>query len=144
MKKQSLYTDSVISKTRSIYFDIKEAENGTNYLVISEVKTKEDGSTDRRQIFIFENEIAEVAAKVTSSLVNFTRKESTRDANIAKAKEKYANAYEPWSKKEDAELALLYKQGKNTMTIAETLQRQPGAITIRLEKLKLVAPAVAA
>ncbi len=142
MKKQTLYTTSVESKTRTFYFDIKEAENGSNYLVISEVKTKEDGSTERRQIFIFENEIAQVASKVTSSLVNFTRKETTRAAKIAKAKQKYANAYEPWTKKEDADLALLYKQGNNTMTISEELQRQPGAITIRLEKLNLnTAPA---
>jgi hypothetical protein len=139
MKKQSLYTTSVESKTRSFYFDIKEAENGSNYLIISEVKTKNDGTTERRQIFIFENEIAQVASKVTSSLVNFTRKETTRDARIARAKQKYANAYEPWTKKEDADLALLFKQGNNTMTISEELQRQPGAITIRLEKLSLTA-----
>ncbi|MFT4664057.1 MAG: hypothetical protein ACI8YQ_002270 [Polaribacter sp.] len=139
MKKQSLYTTSVESKTRSFYFDIKEAENGSNYLIISEVKTKNDGTTERRQIFIFENEIAQVASKVTSSLVNFTRKETTRDARIARAKQKYANAYEPWTKKEDADLALLFKQGNNTMTISEELQRQPGAITIRLEKLSLIA-----
>ncbi|MFT7451009.1 MAG: hypothetical protein ACI9VN_001731, partial [Patescibacteria group bacterium] len=104
-----------------------------------EVKTKNDGTTERRQIFIFENEIAQVASKVTSSLVNFTRKETTRDARIARAKQKYANAYEPWTKKEDADLALLFKQGNNTMTISEELQRQPGAITIRLEKLSLTA-----
>ncbi|MFT5802158.1 MAG: hypothetical protein ACI956_001969 [Nonlabens sp.] len=139
MKKQSLYTTSVESKTRSFYFDIKEAENGSNYLIISEVKTKNDGTTERRQIFIFENEIAQVASKVTSSLVNFTRKETARDARIARAKQKYANAYEPWTKKEDADLALLFKQGNNTMTISEELQRQPGAITIRLEKLSLIA-----
>ena len=139
MKKQSLFTTSVESKTRRFYFDIKAAENGSNYLIISEVKTKNDGTTERRQIFIFENEIAQVASKVTSSLVNFTRKETTRDARIARAKQKYANAYEPWTKKEDADLALLFKQGNNTMTISEELQRQPGAITIRLEKLSLIA-----
>jgi len=137
MKKQSLYTTTVESKTRKFYFDIKEAENGSNYLVISEVKTKEDGTTDRRQIFIFESEIAEVAAKISSSLVNFTRKETTREARIARAKQKYPNAYEPWTKKQDADLALLHKQGNNTMTISEEMQRQPGAIISRLEKLNL-------
>ncbi len=137
MKKQSLYTTSVTSKNRSFYFDIKEAENGSNYLIISEVKTKEDGTTERRQIFIFENEIAQVASKVTSSLVNFTRKETTRDARIARAKQQFPNAYEPWTKKEDADLALLFKQGNNTTTISEELKRQPGAITSRLERLNL-------
>ena len=83
MKKQSLYTESVESKTRSFYFDIKEAENGSNYLIICEVKKKEDGTTERRQIFIFENELAQVASKITSSLVNFTRKETTKEAIIA-------------------------------------------------------------
>ncbi|MFK7806936.1 MAG: DUF3276 family protein [Saprospiraceae bacterium] len=138
MKKQSLYTESVISKSRSFYFDIKEAENGSNYLVISEVKKKADGTTERRQIFVFENEIAQVASKITSSLVNFTRKDTTKEAIIARAKKKFPNAYEPWSKKEDAELALLHKQGNNKAAISEVLKRQPGAVAIRLEKLKLV------
>lgn len=138
MKKQPLYTTSVESKTRSFYFDIKEAENGSKYLVISEVKKKEDGTTERRQVLIFENEIAAVASKITSSLVNFTRKETTPEAIISRAKAKYAKAYEPWTKKEDSELALLHKQGNNTTTISEELQRQPGAIKIRLEKLDLV------
>lgn len=137
MKKQSLYTTSVESNSRTFYFDIKEAENGSNYLVISEVQLKKDGSKERRQVFIFENEIAQVASKVTSSLVNFTRKETTREARIARAKQKFANAYEPWTKKEDADLALLFKQGNNTMTISEELKRQPGAIVSRLEKLNL-------
>ena len=138
MKKQSLYTESVEAGKRSFYFDIRESENGSNYLVISEVTKKEDGETERRQVFIFENEMARVAAKISRSLVNFTRKSTSKESIIARAKEKYPNAYEPWSEKEDAELSLLYKQDTDTENISKNLQRQPGAIKSRLEKLKLV------
>lgn len=138
MKKQSLYTESVEAGNRSFYFDIRESENGSNYLVISEVTKKADGETERRQVFIFENEMERVAAKISRSLVNFTRKSTSKEAIIAKAKEKYANAYEPWSEKEDSELALLHKKGSNPEIISKSLQRQPGAIKIRLKKLKLV------
>ena len=138
MKKQTLYTERIEFNNRHFYFDIKEAENGSPYLVITELKQKEDGSNERRQVFIFENEITSVAAKISRSLINFTRKSTSKEAIIAKAKKKYPRAYEPWTKKEDAELALLYKQGNSTMILSEKLQRQPGAITARLEKLKLV------
>ncbi len=137
MKKQSLYTETIDAGNRAFYFDIREAENGSNYLVISEVSKKEDGQTERRQLLIFENEIDRFAAKIGRSLLNFVRKTTSKEARIAKAKEKYPNAYEPWTKKEDDQLATLYQQGNNTFQISENLQRQPGAIKIRIEKLKL-------
>ena len=138
MKKQSLYTESVEAGNRSFYFDIRESENGSNYLVISEVTQKTDGASERRQIFIFENEIDRVAAKVSRSLLNFTRKSTSKSTIIAKAKEKYANAYDPWTEKEDSELALLHRNGGNFENISKSLQRQPRAIKLRLEKLNLI------
>ncbi len=139
MKKQTLFTESVEAGNRSFYFDIRESEKGSNYLVISEVSKKEDGEKERRQIIIFENEIDRFATKIGASLLNFTRKSTSKEAIIARAKKKYPNAYEPWSKKEDAELALLYRKGSSTMELAESLKRQPGAIKLRLEKLDLTA-----
>ena len=143
MKKQTLYTEKVESGKRNFYFDIRESEKGSPYLVISEVNKKEDDQTERRQVFIFESELDRFAEKFGRSLLNFTRKSTSKESIIAKAKEKYPNAYEPWSEKDDAELALLYKKGSSTTAIAESLQRQPGAIKSRIEKLNL-APAQAA
>ena len=137
MKKQSLYTEKVEAGKRSFYFDIRESENGSNYLVISEVSKKEDETTERRQIVIFENEIDRVAVKIGRSLLNFTRKSTSKEAIIARAKERYANAYEPWSEKDDAELTLFHRQGSSIENITKSLQRQPGAIKLRLKKLNL-------
>ena len=143
MNKQSLYSEKIEAGKRRFFFDIRESENGSNYLIISEVTKKSDGETARRQIFIFENEIEQVAEKVCRSLVNFTKKRSSRNSIIAKAKEKYANAYNFWSKRDDYELALFYRQGSSMENISKSLQRQPGAIKIRLEKLNLVPAQVA-
>ena len=143
MKKQSLYTERVESGKRSFYFDIRESEKGSNYLVISELNKKEEGGTDRRQIIIFENEIDRFGASFVRSLLHFTQKTSSKTARIEEAKVKYARAYEPWSKKEDAELALLFSQGKMVDDIAQSLKRQPGAIKLRIDKLELVKPQAA-
>lgn len=143
MKKQSLYTESVEAGKRSFYFDIRESKNGSSYLVISEVTKQADGETQRRQVFIFENEMEGVAAKISRSLVNFPKKRNTKNARIAKAKEQYAKAYNYWTKRDDYELALFYRQGSSMENISKSLQRQPGAIKIRLEKLNLL-PAQAA
>ena len=140
MKKQAFHTEYLRSGNRSFYFDIKETENGSNYLVISEISTKPNGEKERRQILVFENEIDQVAEKICKSLISFTRKSTTKEAKearIAKAKEKYANAYEPWSEKDDAELTLFHKQGSSMENITKSLQRQPGAIKARLERLNL-------
>ena len=98
----------------------------------------------RRQIMVFENEIDRFAAALVRTLLHFNVKEKTQAPTESKisrmneAKAKYSRAYEPWTKKEDAELALLYSQGKTMTEIGESLQRNPGAINIRIEKLGLV------
>ncbi|MFT4667663.1 MAG: hypothetical protein ACI8YQ_000695 [Polaribacter sp.] len=144
MKKQSLYSERLEKGNRRFYFDINETEKGSNYLKINEITVKADEDPQRRQIMVFENEIDRFAAALVRSLLHFKVKESAEAPNearvtrIKETKTKYSRAYEPWSKKEDAELALLYSQGKTMTEIGESLERNPGAINIRIEKLTLV------
>ncbi len=49
----------------------------------------------------------------------------------------YSNAYQPWSKEEDAELAKLFNEDMHIRVIAEKLGRQIGAIRSRVAKLGL-------
>ena len=112
---------------------------------MSEITSKENEEDQRRQIIIFENEIDAFAAALVRTLLQFNvseqpeaAKPEARIARINEAKATYARAYEPWSKKEDAELAMLFSEGKTMTEIGERLQRNPGAINIRIEKLELV------
>ena len=51
---------------------------------------------------------------------------------------KYPNAYRPWSKEDDEEVARRYEAGEKTKVIAEAFKRKPGAIRARLKKLGLI------
>jgi len=139
-----LYSERVESKDRRFYFDINETERGSNYLSICEVTAKENEENKSNRIFVFESQIDQFSAALVRTLLHFNVKTQTKTSNgarvarIKEAKVKYARAYEAWTKKEDAELALLYSQGKTMTEIGESLERNPGAINIRIEKLNLV------
>ena len=60
------------------------------------------------------------------------------EERMAEIREEHPRAYEPWSKEEDADLKRYFDCSTPAKQIAQTLQRQPGAIRSRLRKLNLV------
>lgn len=60
-----------------------------------------------------------------------------KNYSIDKIRETYSNAYKLWTKEEDINLAKEYSKGMKIEKLAETFGRKPGAISSRLEKLKL-------
>ena len=129
---------------RSIYCNIKQTQKGQNYILISTTRKKDGEEDEREALFIFENEIKDFAAMMARTLINFTRTTTSRTQVIEKAKQAHANAYEPWTKKDEADLALLYTEGKSNDELSAHFQRHPKAITARIEKLGLVESKVAA
>ena len=145
MRKQNLYSEFVEKGNRCFYFDIRETERGDNYFVLSEITRKKDDDDQRRQILVFENEMDKFGAAFMRTLLHFEMKQKeAKIARIQEAKARYNRAYEPWTKKEDAELALLFGEGKTITEIGEKLQRQPGAIKLRVDKLNLTKAVAAA
>jgi len=66
--------------------------------------------------------------------------EERRNAYAERMKEirqVYPRAYDKWTDEEEEALKTLVSSGRNTEEIAEALQRQPGAITSRMNKLGL-------
>ena len=57
---------------------------------------------------------------------------------LSRIREVHLRAYEKWTPEEDAQLAELFRSGKETHHIADELQRQQSAILSRLTKLGLV------
>lgn len=55
---------------------------------------------------------------------------------LASIKQRYPKAYDKWRAEEDALLEQKYKEGTSLENLAAIFQRQPGAITSRLSKLK--------
>ena len=54
---------------------------------------------------------------------------------MERAKQQYGRAYQPWEPDEEEKMMAMYRAGQNVKEIAKTLQRQPGAIDSRIEKL---------
>lgn len=63
----------------------------------------------------------------------------TKIHDLEALRRSHANAYRPWSKAEEAELAELFKAGTKQSVIAERLGRERGGIRARLKKLGLIA-----
>jgi predicted Holliday junction resolvase-like endonuclease len=61
-----------------------------------------------------------------------------RAQEIAKIREKYPRAYDPWEEQEDFQLGARFQQGYTLEQLAQQFQRQPSAIRSRLQKLKLL------
>lgn len=61
--------------------------------------------------------------------------------SVTSIRAEHPNAYRPWSKEEDAELAERHKSGEKTSALAKVFGRKPGSIRSRLAKLGLVKPA---
>ena len=57
--------------------------------------------------------------------------------NLVRRRQRYPNAYAPWTKEQETVLVELHKAGVPPSEIAKELGRQLGAITARLEKLGL-------
>ena len=63
-----------------------------------------------------------------------------RIINLTEIRKEHPRAYEKWEPPEDNELTAFYRNGKKIDEIAGLLQRQPGAIRSRLDKLGLREP----
>lgn len=61
-----------------------------------------------------------------------------RDERLREIRAEHPRAYEPWTKDEDLRLGSMFAARKTVDEIADTLQRQRGAITSRLAKLGLL------
>ena len=76
---------------------------------------------------------------VVTIIIERKHKQPSKDELRTQAKERarqtYARAYEPWDSAEELRLVTLKRKGRSIKEIAAILERQPGAIKSRLEKL---------
>jgi hypothetical protein len=55
--KKRLFSEKVSTKSRTYFFDVKEASNGNKYLTITESRLVDGGTFKRNYIMIFENNL---------------------------------------------------------------------------------------
>jgi ribonuclease D len=66
------------------------------------------------------------------------------EERVAEARRDHPRAFERWTSEEDARLQALFAAGSSVEDVSRELQRQPGAIRIRGEKLGALAPGLRA
>jgi Protein of unknown function (DUF3276). len=135
MQAKPLHTELIRSGNRSFFFDIKQSEKGNAYLTINITQKQEDGTYNRDKITIFENEMVKFGEGMMRAMINF--RQTGREAIIETAREKYPNAFSPWTKTEDKTLTDLYVKEVEIIEISQQLGRNENGIKARIEKLKL-------
>ncbi len=150
MKKQNvLHTERVQSNGKVYYLDLKEAENGNNYLVINQTKMMDDDKSERIKMILFENEIEQFATAFSRIIFKFNPSEklieNQNNKQFGKYDEKYIedmrkehpNAFFPWTKEDEELLTALFNDGKTVNELSKSFQRNEGGIVARLAKLGL-------
>ena len=134
-EKKELFTEKVVAGSRTYFFDVKEAKDGTKYVVISE--SRQAGSSyDHSRVMIFEDHLETFAEGFQKTLQFLGVK--TKAYKVDDVRQTYPKAYERWAPDEDEQLKVKYQEGVSVSELATYFQRQPGAIRSRLAKLGLL------
>lgn len=144
--QNTLKSEKAIFDGKVFFFDLKTAKNGKSYLIITQSKPVEDEKYERIKMILFEEEIQDFTNALTEVLKDFKPqdKNAVSKEYIAKLRENYPMAFQPWTKEEEELLITLFNEGKAISNLSTALQRQEGAITARLNKLGLLQASTAA
>lgn len=145
-KKNVLHTERVTGKNKTYYLDLKEAENGNNFVTINQTKTTNEGETERVKMIFFEEDLMRFSQALVKIMFYFKKKQSDRidDAYIQEVRKDYPNAFQKWTSEDEELLKELFRQGHGVNDLMVHFKRNQRGIERRLEKLGLQTNAVPA
>jgi hypothetical protein len=79
MEKKAKYTETMKTKSRTYYLDLKVASNGTNYMQLTESRKNKDGAFETVRLTVFQDDIAEFAAAISRLLSEATQTSKSED-----------------------------------------------------------------
>lgn len=138
-KKNVLHTEKVSSKNKTYYLDLKEAENGNNFLVINQTKSTDEGPVERVKMILFEEDIERFSHALVKIMFRFQKKNinGVNGEYVNKVRKEFPNAFQRWTKKEEETLKDLFQQGHQVDELMVHFKRNQRGIESRLEKLGL-------
>ena len=136
-EKKELFSQRIVAGRRTYFFDVRETQDGTRYLVISESRLV-DGEYKHDRIMIFQEHIPAFIEGLKRTLKFMKRMDKVKAYDIEEIRKKYPRAYMKWTKEEDETLRDEYLRGKTIGELAKIFQRKPSAIHSRLRKLGLL------
>lgn len=109
--------------------------SGTPYIAFCS-SLKKDDTYDRREIIIDKSKLQEVIDALVAAK-EYMNVEVGKPNYMQQQKEKWTNAYHPWTDEQNSQLADLYYSGEDMEEICDIMQRGLGAIRSQIRKLNL-------
>ncbi|WP_456329754.1 DUF3276 family protein [Archaeoglobus sp.] len=134
-EKKELFSKKIGAGKRTYFIDIKESQDGTKYLVITESKETEGGNYERNRIMVFEEYLYSFVRGLKEALEFYEKERRAKKYSVEEVRLKYPRAYMKWTKEEDDALRKEYLEGKTIDDLSRIFQRKPSAICSRLQKL---------
>ncbi len=154
-RKVEIFSERVTSGNRTHFLDVKQLEDGSRYVSIREMTTRVGQGPIEARIIVGERELGEFCHAI-ARVVRFLKGETAvanelesehpgsglapilrraQHAPFQSIRQRHPRAYAPWTPEEEERVKLGFARGETIEHLAETLQRQPGAIRSRLHRL---------
>lgn len=138
-ERKELFSEKVTAGSRTYFFDIKQSQAGTLYLVISESKPV-GAEFEHHRVMIFEENIEAFKAGFDKTLGFLEIRQKPKSYTLEEVRQQHPKAYTKWTPDEDETLRKKFQEGMSVVDLSLAFQRQPGAIQSRLVKLGIKQP----
>jgi len=126
--------------SRTYFFDVKESQDGSRYLVVSESRQNKVGVYEHHRVMVFEEHIEEFQLAMTQAIANVRKlREPSKANSLDDVRKVHPKAYEKWTPEDDHHLWALHRSGCSIKELSAEFDRNPGAIESRLRKLAMQA-----
>jgi len=130
------FSTHVRAGSRTYFFDMKQSQDGTRYLVISESR-KGDAGYEHHRVMVFD-EYLEAFSQALTEMLTQTSKPEKKAYSVDSIRKECPKAYAKWNADDDERLWSPHQLGRSANELASVFQRRPGAIESRLRMLALV------
>lgn len=137
-KNELIHSEKLTNGGRNYFFDLKRSNQGDLFLSISESK-KTDSGFEHHRIMIFEEyfeSFSNVLSKILSTIIK-EKDPAKKSYSFEEIRQKYPQAYSPWTAADDSKLEQLYCEGKKVDELSPIFGRNQGAIQSRIKKREL-------
>jgi len=138
-ERKELFSEKVTAGSRTYFFDVKQSQEGTRYLVISESRAVGE-EYEHHRVMVFEENLEAFIAGFDKTLDFLGIRQKPKSYAFEKNRQQHPKAYTKWSPDEDEALRIKYQEGMSVAELSREFQRQPGAIQSRLAKLGIKQP----
>lgn len=136
--KSEVFSRKVTTSRRTYFLDVKQLDDGSRYLSIKEVKCRGEEDSPPPRIIVAEEDLGQFRNGLDEVLAFLRAGKQAAPGKMAEIRRIHPRAYMPWRAEDDDRLKAGFARGEEIELLATVLQRQPGAIRSRLQKLGLI------